>query len=134
MNSNRRHIGTISRIRFFYLTWEITPDVPFLDRHYLTGKEAMDILAPIIMGILLGGLYTLIALRMSMVSGVMRLINLAHGDLVILGSYLSFALLTKFGIDPVVSLVVTVPVLFGLGFLLQHFLMRRAAAISEAPP
>jgi branched-chain amino acid transport system permease protein len=94
----------------------------------------MELISPLIMGILLGGLYALIALGLSMVFGVMRLINLAHGDLVILGSYLSFALLAKLGIDPVVSLVVTVPILFGLGFLLQHFLLRRAAAISEEAP
>jgi branched-chain amino acid transport system permease protein len=94
----------------------------------------MDIISPIIMGILLGGLYALIALGLSMVFGVMRLINLAHGDLVILGSYLTFALLSKFGIDPILGLVVTVPILFGLGFLIQHFLMRRAAAISEEAP
>ena len=94
----------------------------------------MDIISPIIMGILLGGLYALIALGLSMVFGVMRLINLAHGDLVVLGSYLSFALLAKFGIDPIVSLVITVPILFGLGFLIQQFLMRRAAAISDEAP
>lgn len=94
----------------------------------------MDIISPILMGILLGGLYALIALGLSIVFGVMRLINLAHGDLVILGSYLSYALLSKFGIDPIVSMVVTVPILFGLGFLIQHFLMSRAAAISEEAP
>jgi branched-chain amino acid transport system permease protein len=94
----------------------------------------MDIISPIIMGILLGGLYALIALGLSVVFGVMRLINLAHGDLVILGSYLTFALLSKFGIDPILGLLVTVPVLFGLGFLIHHFLMRRAAAISEEAP
>ena len=71
----------------------------------------MDIISAIIMGILLGGLYALIALGLSMVFGVMRLINLAHGDLVILGSYLSFTLLTRFGIDPMVSLLLTVPVM-----------------------
>lgn len=86
------------------------------------------------MGILLGGLYALIALGLSMVFGVMRLINLAHGDLVILGSYFSYALLVNFGIDPIVSLVITAPVLFGLGFLIQQFLMRRAAAISDEAP
>jgi branched-chain amino acid transport system permease protein len=86
------------------------------------------------MGILLGGLYALIALGLSMVFGVMRLINLAHGDLVILGSYLSFTLMTGFGIDPIVSLLFTVPVLFGLGFLIQQFLMRRASDISDEAP
>ena len=94
----------------------------------------MDIISPIVMGILLGGLYSLIALGLSMVFGVMRLINLAHGDLVVLGSYLSFTLLTRFGIDPIVSLVFTVPVMFGLGFFIQHFLMRKAAIISDEAP
>jgi branched-chain amino acid transport system permease protein len=64
----------------------------------------------------------------------MRLINLAHGDLVILGSYLSFTLLTKFGIDPIVSLLLTVPVMFGLGFFIQKVLLSRAAAISDEAP
>lgn len=94
----------------------------------------MGIISPVIMGILLGGLYALIALGLSMVFGVMRLINLAHGDLVVLSSYLSFALLSEFGVDPILSLIVTVPVLFGLGFLIQHFLMRRAYAISDEAP
>jgi branched-chain amino acid transport system permease protein len=86
------------------------------------------------MGILLGGLYAMIALGLSMVFGVMRLINLAHGDLVILGSYLSFAIWSLLGLDPMVSLVATIPVLFGLGFLIQQFLMRRAFAISDEAP
>lgn len=94
----------------------------------------MDILSPIIMGILLGGLYALIALGLSMVFGVMRLINLAHGDLVILSSYLSFVLLTQFGIDPIVSLIITIPILFVLGFVIQHYFMRKAYAISDEAP
>ena len=76
-----------------------------------------DILTPLVMGILLGGLYALIALGLSMIFGVMRLINLAHGDLVVLGSYLSYALLSYFGLDPILGLIITIPVLFGLGFL-----------------
>jgi branched-chain amino acid transport system permease protein len=50
-----------------------------------------DIITPLVMGVLLGGLYALIALGLSMVFGVMRLINLAHGDLVALGSYGAYA-------------------------------------------
>ncbi len=94
----------------------------------------MDMISPIVMGILLGGLYALIAMGLSMVFGVMRMINLAHGDLVILGSYLSFALLANFGLDPIVSLVITVPLLSGLGFFIQRFLLRRAADISDEAP
>ena len=94
----------------------------------------MELFSPLIMGILLGGLYALIALGLSMVFGVMRLINLAHGDLVILSSYLTFMLLSKFGINPILSLVITIPILFVLGFLIQQFFMRRAYAISDEAP
>jgi branched-chain amino acid transport system permease protein len=94
----------------------------------------MEIISPVIMGILLGGLYGLIALGLSMVFGVMRLINLAHGDLVILSSYLTYGLFTGFGLDPVVSLIVTVPVMFALGFLIQQLLLRRAYGMSENAP
>jgi branched-chain amino acid transport system permease protein len=93
-----------------------------------------DIYTPLIMGILLGGLYALIALGLSIIFGVMRLINLAHGDLVVLGSYLSYALLTYLGLDPILSLIITIPILFGLGFFIQQVLMRRAFAISAEAP
>jgi branched-chain amino acid transport system permease protein len=93
-----------------------------------------DLVSPLVMGVMLGGLYALIALGLSMVFGVMRLINLAHGDLVILGSYLAFTLWSSLALDPVISLVITIPVLFGLGFIIQQYLMRRAFTISgEAP-
>lgn len=93
-----------------------------------------DIITPVIMGILLGGLYALIALGLSLVFGVMRLINLAHGDLVILGSYGAYALMTFLGIDPIVGLVISIPVMFAIGFGVQRYLMDRAFKISvEAP-
>ena len=89
---------------------------------------------PIVMGILLGGLYALIALGLSLVFGVMKLINLAHGDLVLLSTYIAFAAMTNLGMDPILSLVISVPVLFVLGFVLQRFLLKRATVISmEAP-
>jgi branched-chain amino acid transport system permease protein len=93
-----------------------------------------DILTPLIMGILLGGLYALIALGLSLVFGVMRLINLAHGDLVILGSYGAFGLMSYLNMDPVLSLVICIPVMFALGFIIQKYLMGRAFAISAEAP
>jgi branched-chain amino acid transport system permease protein len=93
-----------------------------------------EIFTPLVMGILLGGLYALIALGLSLVFGVMRLINLAHGDLVVLASYLAYTFLTYFGLDPIVSLIIIIPVMFGLGFFIQQVLMKRAFSISgEAP-
>ena len=93
-----------------------------------------DLATPIVMGILLGGLYGLIALGLSLVFGVMKLINVAHGDLVVIGSYFAYAVMTAMGIDPILSLVMGMPLLFLVGFGIQKFLMRRAFGISmEAP-
>ena len=93
-----------------------------------------DLASPLIMGILLGGLYAVIALGLSLVFGVMRLINVAHGDLVIFGSYFAYLIVTLLGIDPVLSLVMGIPLLFLLGFAIQRFLMAGAFKQSmEAP-
>jgi branched-chain amino acid transport system permease protein len=83
-----------------------------------------------VMGILLGGLYAVIALGLSLVFGVVKEINIAHGDLVILGSYFGYVAMTVFGIDPILSLVAGMPLLFGIGFAIQKFLLNRAFKIS----
>jgi branched-chain amino acid transport system permease protein len=85
---------------------------------------------PIIRGILLGGLYVVIALGLSLVFGVMKLINVAHGDLVILGSYFAWAVMTSLGIDPFLSLVMGVPLFFAFGFFVQKFIINRTFRIS----
>jgi branched-chain amino acid transport system permease protein len=86
--------------------------------------------SPLVRGILLGGLYVVIALGLSLVFGVMKLINVAHGDLVILGSYLAWAIMGWLGIDPFLSLVMGVPLFFVLGFFLQKFIINRTFRIS----
>jgi len=86
------------------------------------------------MGALLGGLYALVALGLSLVFGVMKLINVAHGDFVVLGSYAAYAAMTLGGLDPVLSLVVGVPAFGAAGFGLHRFLMHRASEISAEAP
>ncbi|MGD9321720.1 MAG: branched-chain amino acid ABC transporter permease, partial [Desulfobacteraceae bacterium] len=82
----------------------------------------------------MGGLYALIALGLSLVFGVMKLINVAHGDLVVFGTYFAYACFTKMGLDPVLSLVLGMPVMFAIGFAIQKFFMSRSFGISmEAP-
>jgi branched-chain amino acid transport system permease protein len=93
-----------------------------------------DLGNPIIAGILLGGLYVVVALGFSLVFGVMKLMNVAHGDLVILSSYFGFAAITIWGIDPFISLVGGIPILFGIGFVLQKYMLNRAFAISLDTP
>ena len=74
-------------------------------------------------GVLLGGLYGLIALGMTLIFGVMRIINLAHGEFLMIGMYVSYILFTKFGVDPYLSIVVSVPLLFVMGIGIQRFLL-----------
>ncbi len=94
----------------------------------------IDLISTIIMGFLLGGLYALIALGLSLVFGVMRLINVAHGDIVVLGSYLGYAAMTILGMDPILSLFFGIPLMFALGLGIQKFFLNRAFKVSmEAP-
>jgi branched-chain amino acid transport system permease protein len=88
------------------------------------------LLTPIMMGILLGGLYAIVALGLSLVFGVVKEINIAHGDLVILGSYFGYVAMTAMGIDPILSLFIGMPLLFGIGFIIQKYLLNRAFRIS----
>lgn len=94
----------------------------------------MDILAslasPIVIGILMGGLYVVIALGLSLVFGVMKVINVAHGDLVVLGSYLAFSALTAWGLNPLLWLLPSLPLFFILGILIEKYLLNRAAKMS----
>jgi len=85
--------------------------------------DATILAQTIVAGLLLGGLYALIGVGMSLVFGVMRIINLAHGDLLMVGMYTTFWLFTSWQIDPYVSVVVSAPLLFLLGMIFQKFLV-----------
>ena len=82
-------------------------------------------LQSLLSGILVGGVYALIGIGLTIIFGVMRVINFAHGDLLMLGMYVTWGLFTLFGIDPYLSLLVTAPVLFLWGALLQKVFINR---------
>ncbi|HXN02327.1 MAG TPA: branched-chain amino acid ABC transporter permease [Candidatus Dormibacteraeota bacterium] len=90
------------------------------------------ILEAAVLGILTGGVYALMASGLTLIFGVMRIINVGHGALVILGAYLSFALFRSLHMDPFLSLVVTMPVMFALGVLLQLVFIRPLKTDREA--
>jgi branched-chain amino acid transport system permease protein len=87
----------------------------------------------LIQGILLGGLYSLYATGLSVIFGIMRLVNLAHGDLIVLGAFLILAA-TAAGVPLIVACAVVVPLMFGLGYLLQSLLLNRALGRNILPP
>ena len=78
-----------------------------------------------ISGILLGGVYALLAGGLNLIFGVMRVINMAHGELLMLGAYTTFWLFARAGMNPLLSLLLSVPLLFLLGALVQRLLVSR---------
>jgi branched-chain amino acid transport system permease protein len=85
-----------------------------------------------VLGILTGGVYALMASGLTLIFGVMRIINVGHGALVILGAYLSFAVWHNTGLDPFLTLLITMPVMFGLGVVLQMIFIRPLKTDREA--
>src|ERR1700751_2376191 len=83
------------------------------------------LLDTLIQGVLLGGLYALFAAGLSLMFGVMRLVNLAHGDLIVLAAFVILLVAGKLGLDPFVSVLLAIPILFVVGFALQHVLLNR---------
>jgi branched-chain amino acid transport system permease protein len=92
------------------------------------------ILDTIIQGILLGGLYALFAAGLSLIFGIMRLVNLAHGDLIVLAAFAILALAAWLGFDPFVATLAALPVMFAIGFALQHILLNRTLGHGLLPP
>jgi len=88
----------------------------------------------IVQGILLGGLYALFAAGLSLVFGIMRLVNLAHGDLIVLAAYLLLVIVTMLGLHPFVAALVAMPVMFGIGYGLQKFVLNRVLGPDILPP
>ena len=76
-------------------------------------------------GILIGGVYALIGIGLTIIFGVMRVINFAHGDVLMIGMYMTYFLFTLLHIDPFVSIVVTIPLMFLFGAFLQKVFINR---------
>ena len=86
----------------------------------------MDWVNAVVQGVLLGGLYALLATGLSLVFGVMRLVNLAHGDFATLSAFLALVVVSATGVNPFLALIVVVPVMAAFGYVLQRLILNRS--------
>ncbi len=85
----------------------------------------MDLIQVIISGVLLGGVYALFAAGLNMIFGVLRVINLAHGELMMLGAYTTYWLFAEWGVNPLLTLPVAAVLIFSLGAVIERTLIER---------
>jgi branched-chain amino acid transport system permease protein len=94
----------------------------------------MQWLNVIIQGVLVGGLYAMFAAGLALIFGVMRLVNIAHGDLIVLAAYIALLATERLGINPLTALVIVAPVMAAIGYALQRGLLNRTLGDDLLPP
>lgn len=88
----------------------------------------------VVQGVLLGGLYALFAAGLSLVFGIMRLVNLAHGDMIVAAAFLILLLVQGLGLNPFLAALLAAPAMFAFGWLLQRFILNRVLGKDILPP
>jgi len=94
----------------------------------------MDWLNIVLQGVLVGGLYAMFAAGLALIFGVMRLVNIAHGDLIVLAAYLALVVTETLGMNPLMSLVIVVPAMAAIGYLLQRGILNQTLGPDLLPP
>src|SRR5258706_3721692 len=95
---------------------------------------AMDWINIIIQGVLIGGLYAMFAAGLALIFGVMRLVNIAHGDLIVLAAYIALMTSDTLGLNPLLAIIVVVPIMAAIGYGLQRALLNRTLGDDVLPP
>ena len=95
--------------------------------------DLVTILDIAIGGLLMGGIYALLAMGLSLQYGVARVLNIAHGEFIMLGAFATYTLYTMFGINPLLTLAIVGPIIFIIGFLLHRTLFTRLRISSPSP-
>ena len=83
-----------------------------------------DLINVLVVGILLGGIYSLVSIGLNLIFGVIRVVNFAQGEFVMLGMYATYAAFSFLHMDPYLAIVIVFPSLFGLGILVQRFIVQ----------
>jgi len=93
-----------------------------------------DWINTIIQGVMIGGLYAMFAVGLSLIFGIMKLVNIAHGDLIVLAAYVALIVTQSLGLNPLLSLVLVVPIMALIGYLLQRGLFNHTLGADLMPP
>jgi branched-chain amino acid transport system permease protein len=88
----------------------------------------------IVQGVLIGGLYAMFAAGLSLIFGVMRLVNIAHGDFIVLAAYMALVAAAALGLNPIAATVIVAPAMAALGYVLQRLLLNRTLGDDLLPP
>src|SRR5262249_29098719 len=88
----------------------------------------------IIQGVLIGGLYAMFAAGLALIFGVMRLVNIAHGDLIVLAAYIALMTTDTLGLNPLLAILIVVPIMAAIGYGLQRALLNRTLGDDVLPP
>jgi branched-chain amino acid transport system permease protein len=94
----------------------------------------MEWINVIIQGVLIGGLYAMFAAGLALIFGVMRLVNIAHGDLIVLAAYLALIATETLALNPLTAIAIVAPVMAAIGYLLQRGLLNRTLGDDLLPP
>ena len=94
----------------------------------------MEWINAIVQGVLLGGLYALFAAGLSLIFGVMRLVNIAHGDLIVLAAFFALSITTSLGLNPFISIILVVPLMAFIGYVLQRAILNQTLGYDILPP
>src|SRR5947209_13585517 len=94
----------------------------------------MNWLNIILQGVLVGGLYAMFAAGLALIFGVMRLVNIAHGDLIVLAAYLALVVTETLGLHPLPALIIVVPLMALIGYFLQRGILNRTVGDDLLPP
>ena len=94
----------------------------------------LDWINVIVQGVLVGGLYAMFAAGLSLIFGIMRLVNIAHGDLIVLAAYLALVAAQTLGIGPLPALLIVAPLMGLIGYVLQRLVLNRTLGDDLLPP
>lgn len=121
--TRRRNLVIVAFAALFILMWLLsnaTTLSPWIERNGVVLRQAM------VTGMLIGGVYGLVAMGLTLIFGVLDIINFAHGALLTAGMFITFVLYDRYGVDPYLAVLIAAPLLFLLGMVIQRLIIHPA--------